>query len=103
MAERDRERCPVVGDTWDDDRLESGRRERALRCPRTRLADRVADLDAAETPELADLPGGNRCAPDGRSLGENRQRGDLRLVVFGNAVAAEREPVTNSDRPREQA
>ena len=97
LGERDVQRASVGGACGNDDRLQRRRREvMAARAVVRDCADRVADLDIAETPELADLTCGDRRAPDGRAAVEHADRGDLALVV-----PAELQPIPHAYRSRE--
>ena len=91
--------APVGGTAGDDHRLQGRRVEVAPGAGGPGDADLVADPDLAEAPELADLPGGDGRAPDGRrAVLEHADRGDLAL-----AVAAQPQPVPHPDGAREQA
>ena len=71
-----------------DDRLQRRRREVVvLRAGSRGSADRVADPDLAEPPELADLAGGDRSRRDGRAAVEDADRRDLRLAVAAESHA----------------
>src|SRR5207247_2777230 len=63
-----------------------------------RSADRVADLDLGETPELPDLSGGHRRTPNGRAVVEDADR---RHLPFG--VPAEPKPIARAHGAREHA
>jgi hypothetical protein len=65
LGERNVERTSVGGAAGNDDRFQCRRREIVAIRGRSRYADRVADLDISETPELSDLPRGDRRALDG--------------------------------------
>src|SRR6185503_10614841 len=73
------------------------RREVPVLCGRRPwCADHIADPDAGQAPEPADLPPGERRTPDGRATVEDADRGDLPLVFL-----AEPQPVPGPYRPRE--
>ena len=62
--------------------------------PRGRHAERVADLDVAQAPELADLPGADLLAPDRRAALEDADRGDLPLRVAAVPAGRQRGAVS---------
>jgi hypothetical protein len=95
-AEREVEPRSLGGIPRSDDRLERRRREVAV-LARTRAADRVADPDLGEAPELRDLAGADRSALHVAAVVEHADGGHL-----GLAVAAERQPVAHVDRAAEE-
>ena len=90
--------------------LQRGRGEPVPGAPRGRHAERVADLDVAQAPQLADLPGTDLLTPDRRAALEDADRGDLPLRVAAvpagrqrGAVfaAGQRQPVPHVQRTGE--
>src|SRR5262249_43462742 len=81
MGERHVERTFVGGAAWNDDRFQCRWGERAALRGRSRYTDSVADLDIAETPELSNLPCGDRRTPHGRAALEHADRGHPSLVI----------------------
>jgi len=80
LDERNVQRTPVGGTVRDDHRLQCRWGKLCpLRGRRARLPDRVADLDVAESPQLPDLPCGDRRTPDSRAAVEHTDRSDLLL------------------------
>ena len=72
------QRAPVGRPAGDDDRLQRRRRELAPVTGGRRRADRVADPDLGQPPELADLPGRDRRPPRRpRRASNTLDRGDL--------------------------
>ena len=61
-------------------------------------ADRVADLDVRQAPELSDLARGDRRARSGPAAAEDADRGDLLLLAL-----AEAQPVPGAHPAREHA
>src|SRR6266487_5298800 len=66
---------------WSSDVCSSDLGEVMVLGGRLRCADRVTDLDVAETPELADLPRGDRRPLDSGASVEHADGGDLPLVA----------------------
>ena len=98
LRERDAKPPAVVGSPRRDDGLQRRRRELVVRPPPLLAADAVADLDAAEAPELGDLSGRHRRPLHGRPVVENADRSHLRLVA-----TAELQPIADVDRAGEHA
>src|SRR4051812_1605398 len=90
------ERASLGGVAWHDDGFQCRRREPVLLGRRSRDADRVADLDVAEAPELPDLSCGDRVTPDGRAAVEHTERGNSPHII-----AAESQPIAHAYGSRE--
>ena len=78
------QRALVRGTAGNDDRLQRRRGEVVAILARPAFADRVPDPDLSETPELPDLPRGDRLALDVRAALEDADRGDLLLMSRPN-------------------
>ena len=92
LGERVVQRAAVLR-PGDHDRFERGRSEVVLAAEPTRLADRIADPDRTETPDLGDLAGDGLGSAGGRAPVEDLDGGD---GVLADAVA-------HSDRAAEQS
>jgi hypothetical protein len=98
LAERSAEGAIAARVAGGDDRFQCRRGELVLLRMLRRRADRVADLDFRETPQLPDLAGRHGLTPDGRSVGEDADGGHLPL-----AVPAEPHPVPGAHGAGEHA
>ena len=86
LGQRRAQRAAVVRIARHDDRLQGRRGELVpFRLP-ARRADRVADLDLGQAPQLPDLPGRHRPAPGVRAVGEDADRGHLLCVARAGRV-----------------
>jgi hypothetical protein len=74
-GERGGQGAGLVATARNDDRLQCRRREPMLLGLRPRRADHVADLDLGQAPQLGDLSGRNRLAPDRLPVGEDVDTG----------------------------
>src|SRR6266508_2535293 len=81
LRERDAEPRAVAAIAGDDDGLQCRRSELMLRSVASGLANPVADLYLAETPELSDRARGDGQTLDGGPAFEDRDRGHLVLEI----------------------